>query len=109
MVEPGGFNTEFGPNLFWAEGAADEKSPYRAQSNAFQGLMKRVMARSGAPAEHVVSKVASLTEKRHMPLRTRVGLDCHAAHWAKAVLPERIFSGMLSFVYGKVFGKNGKG
>lgn len=88
LIEPGGFRTDFRTNM-----SVDAKviSGYeRVVANFFRYRDRNASARLANPAR-VAECLVNLAEKKHLPLRTVIGIDAHLTAFARRMLPERLF------------------
>lgn len=102
LVEPGAFRTSFGSNQQWAENSADESSPYFTQSQAFRRFRERRATGPGNPPDPVIAAILRLAATTNMPLRVRCGRDAGFAWALKRLLPEQLFTGLMSAVFNRM-------
>lgn len=104
MVEPGGFRTRFLDNMEWGERPMAPDGVDARWLEAYRGMQGRLRANAGKDPQAVVDAIVALTERRTMPLRTRVGIDAHALHALKRLLPARAFDRVVASLIRRAFG-----
>jgi len=107
LVEPGRFRTRFGDNVRWGERSLDAASAYARQTANYRRLKERYSSGEGVPAGPVVRAVLRLAHARRMPLRTRVGRDAAAAHWARRLLPGGAADRLLGLAFDRMLLRDG--
>ena len=101
LIEPGGYNTNFGPNINWNSKRMD--SLYQAQLKNYHHLhLSMASKRIQDPAE--VSKgIVELSIKNRLPMRKIYGLDGKFAYLSRTLLPTVIYFSGLDFILKKIF------
>ncbi|MFN8392578.1 MAG: SDR family oxidoreductase [Bdellovibrionota bacterium] len=103
IVEPGGHRTDFAAKLVWADRGNTNESPYRKRSDRYRTWLARALEEKSTPPSPAVRKIASLAERKHLPLRVRCGWDATALYGLRCVLPDRIFIPLARAVIGMMF------
>ncbi|MBX5436623.1 MAG: SDR family oxidoreductase [Alicyclobacillaceae bacterium] len=95
LVEPGAYRT-----AIWEKGLANvsadpSTSPYGREIEVLMAGVRQVAERAGDPQEVVHTILRALAQPRPR-LRYPVGRGVRAAVWSKAVLPWRLFEGLVA-------------
>ena len=91
-VQPGGHRTNFADAVVWGEKSFDESSPYKAQTNGFYKMYKKMTGRKSAPGALGVSKkVVKLCQMSKMPRSVTVGKDAGLVSYLQAFLPQNMY------------------
>ncbi|RYZ86089.1 MAG: SDR family oxidoreductase, partial [Proteobacteria bacterium] len=107
LIQPGAFRTNFAKGLLWGARSLESRSPYRAQSEKYEQLQKRVMSESQtSDPQEVATTIVQLSLKKKMPLRVRCGKDAQASHLAKSLIPAGLFQIASQRVFRKAFSKD---
>ena len=103
LVEPGGFRTQFGAAIEWAD--LGPNSVYRNATRNYRAMFEKRMSRPGASPNVVVEAVIKLASQRKMPLRVRCGKDAKAMAWFKRLVPEPTRISMMTRTFGSMLQK----
>lgn len=104
IVEPGGFRTNFSDNHLWGDQSLNKNSPYFKQTKAYSKFRERQATGEGNSPDSVVKAVVGLAQAKKMPLRVRCGKDAKSLYIVKRLLPEWLYSRVMSKAYQKLFG-----
>jgi NAD(P)-dependent dehydrogenase (short-subunit alcohol dehydrogenase family) len=100
LVEPGGFRTGFSTNVEWA--AEHDQTAYGEQIRGLRQLWSRLATRKGNDPNDVAAKVVQLANSSKMPVRCRVGNDCHAVYYLRRSLPQQAGDFVLKKIAAKM-------
>lgn len=101
LIEPGGYNTNFGPGLSWSASSA---SPYASQVACYQDLRVKVSQKKtyGDPSEVAVGLV-KLSARSKLPMRKVFGKDGKISSFARSFLPTPLYWALMDRVFAKLF------
>jgi NAD(P)-dependent dehydrogenase (short-subunit alcohol dehydrogenase family) len=101
LIEPGGYNTNFGPGLSWSKNSA---SPYSSQVQKYQELRVKVSQKKtyGDPRE-VAQGLVELSSRSKLPMRKVFGKDGKISSRLRSILPTSVYWALMDRVFAKVF------
>lgn len=99
IIEPGGFKTGFAAHMQWPQHPSPEHCCYDKQLQGFQQFFQKLSTKKkGKQVNQLVNTVLALTQKRRMPLRTRIGSDAHFLYYLRRFLPQRLADKILLYL-----------
>ncbi len=101
LIEPGGFRTNFGPNLRWS--SLGTQSAYRGQFENYRSLHGKISQRKPQQPSEVSEGLLRLSLQKHLPMRKVFGKDGRLSHFLKRCLPSRLYFALMDRVFRKVF------
>ena len=103
LIEPGGYNTNFGPGLSWSQ---NSQSPYASQVTRYQDLRQKVSKKKtyGDPRE-VATGLVELSSRSKLPMRKVFGRDGKISSFLRSKLPTPLYWGLMDRVFAKLFYK----
>jgi short-subunit dehydrogenase len=101
LIEPGGYRTNFGESLSWAESPGS--SPYHLQSSNYQALRIKLSQRKNPQSPSEVSEgILNLSKRSKLPMRKVFGKDGKASFVMK-LLPSSLYWMLMDSFNSKVF------
>jgi NAD(P)-dependent dehydrogenase (short-subunit alcohol dehydrogenase family) len=99
LIEPGGYRTNFGPNLLWS---VQPDSIYQLQMKNYQELHQKVSQKKPQEPSEVSQGVLKLSEKTKLPLRKVFGMDGRLSYVLKHFMPETLYFWLMDVILKKL-------
>lgn len=107
LVEPGSFNTGFGPHVQWTANDLVAGSVYQKQIQNYRNFRHDLENKPPYNnLEDFPRAVYRLSQKKKLPLRLRVGKDCQAAYWGRRLLPQESFIRLMQAFFGRTINRS---
>jgi NAD(P)-dependent dehydrogenase (short-subunit alcohol dehydrogenase family) len=95
LIEPGAFKTDiWSRNVIVSRAATDEKSPNKERTKRFSESMKGSTKQMADPVD-VARLIVRVAEDANPRLRYRAGKDAKIGYFLRAVLPWKVWEGMV--------------
>lgn len=99
LIEPGGYRTNFGNNLAWA----NSSDQYGLQHRNYRSLRDKLASRKPQLPEEVSQGILELSLLKKLPMRKVFGKDGKASYFMKRYLPSGLYFFMMDMFFRKIF------
>ena len=103
VVEPGGFRTQFGKNVQWAQ---HDVGAYRTWTDGYRALNRRLSEGEGKAPTPVIARIMELARGERLTLRHRIGKDSIISAILNWLVPEPIRLVVLGRMFKGLFARS---